>query len=161
MVMIYPPALISQEWLQKWRFLEADSLRPISREDFLKEMAMAVAQRYLQAWCVTASLILMIVELIVTVPHPLRMWVYFVLVSFGVGVFGWGISVSLLRYRSPGILILLGLPLVPFATAATWAILQEKTSHSNAALAGIAVLAAAGVWIARDAYRRWLVTELG
>jgi hypothetical protein len=170
LIMSMMPALVvSQMWFRQWRFLETESLRPIDRGRFLSEIGMALAINVAQCWGVFAAAVVVRATVLNRFHFDSAALAEALCASALVQVFLCGVIVWLMRYRSPGMTIGVGGSLAVLVTIPTVILACPKGIYEPARLAdyGVAalvvsgVLALLGLLIARDARRRWLVTELG
>lgn len=157
---VFPSALIPEFWLRQWPFLEIESLRPIDRITFLAELGAAIAIDIVQCW----SIIAIVVMALAVINSEAKFGVLILVGSAAVTIFNYGCSLWLMRYRSSGITVIgscsvVFLIMLSDPVALFWGF--DVSAHYGLRFAAAAVLACLGVLITRDAFRRWLVTELG
>lgn len=156
------PLLIAGSWLDRWRFLESESLLPIDRRSFLKELGLAIGIDLFQAWAGFTAVI--VVDLLIFGPHPIEIGLSgaMLFASLMLHTLGFAMVVWMMRYRSPvwltaGYVVTLLIPGMALNIAG-----EEPFEHRLLVIClGAVAIAALGVAIVRDAYRRWRVTELG
>lgn len=159
-----PAGMCTNLWLQLWRYLEADSVRPIGRKQLIREVGATIIYDAARGWAWMALVIAADATLLRADPMPLSQVLTLILLSLLLQIPAIGTAVWFMRYRSPmkvmfgtmGLLILPGILLIATAMGDD----HGAAFRLPAGLAAI-VMAIGGVYIFRDAYRRWLVTELG
>jgi hypothetical protein len=160
-VMLVAPSLTLMVWPRLWLPLALDSLRPLDRAGFLAEIGLAIAINIGRTWLLLAAGWLAGLFLLGDGPVDFPALAAALAASVGVQIFIFGVGVWLLRYRRRA--GALAAPVIPLLMM--MAVLIGYTHHPNrvwsVALGAGIVLAIAGLLIARDAWRRWLVTELG
>lgn len=136
-------------------------LRPVARRDLFKEYGLALAVNLVTLWASLSAGVLAAVYL----AHPDRFDVGQALalltISFCSQVYLFGVIVWMTRYRKDtkrvlGFAVGLTLPMILSVAA-------QDPRHAplrTFALCAAPVLALLGLLIARDAYRRWLLTDL-
>ena len=159
MPVFFAMAMPNTQRLQQWRTLANGLLKPISREDYLHEMglclAIDMARNLAVVFVVTLSFTLLVS------PSDFRAAIVLpcLLVIALAGIFSFGAIVWLLRYRS---MLALCAPyfviMIPYLMLALDSLIP---SMRWIAPCTAAILALIGLWLARDAYRRWLLTDLG
>jgi hypothetical protein len=160
LVPVLPAAGIPGVWLDYWRFLETEFLRPVDRAAMLREIALAIAINLFQAWAVLSA---MIVLALILNPGGAQTSAVLpaLLAALLVQIFGWGASIWLLRYR---IRELVHLPAVIIAIVIAdliWFKYSPFTGSQGGVLLLAAGMAGVGLILASDAARRWPATELG
>lgn len=148
-----------------WKFRAADMLKPVTREQFFLELGICFGIALLR------NVLIMIVVLAVTIlllQRPLRPSSDYALALASVlllAIFAFGSYVWSFRHRGQ---LALMLPLAVWWLPAVLVCTGITGNHPLAPLfslpIGFAVsvlFALAGVYLARDAYRRWLVADLG
>jgi hypothetical protein len=151
--------IIPTSWMGVWRSLAGDSLRPIDRRNFLREIGAALAIQYAQGWAIFSTTAIIVCCLC---RHEFLSWhmlATLLISSLALQVFNFAACVWLLQWRSPGLLVgfvyLMGIIVLPFA------MLVGQDNPLSALAAGALVLGAIGVYIAAEAWRCWQTTELG
>jgi hypothetical protein len=159
---IFPISFVAQTWIAQWRFLELESLRPIARDRFIQQVGIAIGIQMFQAWFVFASALILEAIVVDSQPVDVNGMMTLVAGSLGVLVFGYGLVVWSLRYRASATAAVI---LCSGATAALMGIMifGINTVTPISAYIGIlpVLLLASGLYLARTAYRRWLVADLG
>jgi hypothetical protein len=159
-LIMMPPLSVGQSWLQQWRFLECESLKPLRRADFLKEIGVAIAIELFQAWAVFATAYVVLARLLSPVDASNLATV--VVGSFATQILMLGVLIWSLRHRSPGRFMLATCAaFVAPALAIGLVTLPPFEHYRSSAVALTVLLAAVGVLIGRAGCRRWLDTELG
>jgi hypothetical protein len=158
-----PSTMTTGVWINMWRFLEAESLRPICREAFLQEIGLTIAFDLLRGWLAMAILIAADAMLLANPRIGLSSVLTWTIASLLLQVLAYGVAITLMRYRSPmkaamGTMLALMPPAIALTACAHEAALGK---YHSAILAGSLLLAMLGYILIRDAYRRWRVTELG
>ncbi|HVT87569.1 MAG TPA: hypothetical protein VHD56_01845 [Tepidisphaeraceae bacterium] len=157
-----PPVLLGENWLKQWRYLEVESLRPHGRASFFQELGLAMAINYLEMWLAFA---VVLVADALLFGSPMNMkggWLHIALGgSLAMQIISYGVNVWMMRYRSTG-LVLGGMMVVAMPAFILPLIMEHDFLwHETRWLMIAGALAVAGLLLARDGYRRWLVTELG
>jgi hypothetical protein len=159
---LLPALMIPESWLRHWRFAETELLRPAKRADFLADLGLAMAINVMQGWLIFGAAV--IVYILLTDPWT-TLWGQ-VAMSLGesllLGVFFFAVGVWLMRYRKQGLMGVVNPIVMVLAVVATVAGFHVHADWvQRAVLPASAGLAIVGVGITRDAYRRWVGTELG
>jgi hypothetical protein len=157
-VMVLPPVLAIGHWARRWPSLGYESLRPASRDAFLRELGLAMALDLAEAWIVIMTATIL----------PLTFWVPdlprellvsgFLPLSVAVAVIIFAMNAWVLRLRSGALsyaamIVSAAWPLLPI-------LLNDNGVGARTALpiaAGLLVLAAI---VTLDAYARWRRTDL-
>lgn len=150
------PAL---QHLQQWRTRAVDLLKPLRREDYLREMGLSLAIDLTRNLIMVFVVVLAVI--LVVSPGDLQAATVlpWLIITGLVATFYFGAIVWLLRYRSmaavvaPSFLMLMIYTVLVVAWDVPWI--------QSLAVCIATILGLAGVWLARDAYRRWLLTDLG
>jgi hypothetical protein len=150
-------------WNAMWRYLEADSLRPLSREQFLKEHAIAIVSSQLVIWSLLAVALIIYLGLAGgDAPFKTTVWLLGGSLLMQIPIFASG--VWLLRFRSVTAQIVI-LMLEGFIGCAMTLPPLDDHLHFPAMLPYLiacwVIFTALGIFISRDAWQRWLTTELG
>jgi hypothetical protein len=155
-----PGAFAAGSWSQRWRFMEIELLRPIDRASLLKQVGLAIGLDILRAWFIMSLIVVIDAVYITSRPPNLPMLACALAASLGFQVMGFGLSAWLMRYRAQSwILIFVAVTMVPGILAVAVIGDPSLADYRNYALATTVAFVAAGLFIARDAYKRWLVTE--
>jgi uncharacterized protein YjeT (DUF2065 family) len=158
-LMLILPSLTLMIWPRLWRQLALDSLRPLDRDRFLAEVGLAIAMNVGRTWlllvggCIAGQL------LIANSPTDLPALLAAIAASLGAQVFLFALGVWLLRYRTKA----LAAPMIsmPLMICMLMSYCRHASNLWPTAIGAGTVLAILGALIVRDAWRRWLVTELG
>lgn len=158
---LLPVGIIHGAWLQRWRHLEVELLRPIDRPSYIKQLGVAMAINVLQVWVIFATAIL--IDALIPSRQPIA-WTPLIIslgASLALQTLGFGVVIWMMRYRS--LILVTGsiVAQVAIAGAILSFINAREKPYPFSALAAALALGAIGVFIVRDAYRRWLVMELG
>jgi hypothetical protein len=158
MVMVLPPVIAIGHWARRWPSLGYESLRPVSRERFLRELGLAMALDLVEAWLVIMACTIL----------PLTLWVPnlprellssgFLPLSAAVAVIIFATNAWVLRLRSGPLsyammIVSAAWPLLPI-------LLNDIGARRSTALSVATVLLAAAIFITLDAYARWRRTDL-
>jgi hypothetical protein len=158
MVMVLPPVIAIGHWARRWPSLGYESLRPVSRERFLRELGLAMALDLVEAWLVIMACTIL----------PLTFWVPnlpgtlltsgFLPLSAAVAVIIFATNAWVLRLRSGPLsyammIVSAAWPLLPI-------LLNDVGARRSTALSVATVLLAAAIVITLDAYARWRRTDL-
>jgi hypothetical protein len=158
MVMVLPPVIAIGHWARRWPSLGYESLRPVSRERFLRELGLAMALDLVEAWVVIMACTIL----------PLTFWVPnlprellssgFLPLSAAVAVIIFATNAWVLRLRSGPLsyammIVSAAWPLLPI-------LLNDVGARRSTALSVATVLLAAAIVITLDAYARWRRTDL-
>jgi hypothetical protein len=158
---------ISPRWMQMWRHLETAIVFPLRREDFFKQIGVAIALNFAQAYMYLTVMLLVMMWWLIPPPLDWPSILAAMLAAAAFQFFSYANCLWLLRLRSPGWfffgggvagIMVGGLTLVMakfIGDAGHWA-----DWLSFAAVVGVLVTVVAGL-VLRDAWRRWLVAELG
>jgi hypothetical protein len=163
-VLIMPTLAVSAMWQQMWRFLEGEFLRPIERAAFFKEIGLAMMINVAQWWSILAAAMIADELLIGAGLAGVVRLAALLSATLAGQVFGFGVAIWLMRYRSPVLVaILLMIPLTTASGAFTLFDIGRKqsTDFHRTVLVAMFALGGLGILITRDAWRRWLKTELG
>jgi hypothetical protein len=158
MVMVLPPVIAIGHWARRWPSLGYESLRPASRDHFLRELGLAMGLDLAEAWVVIMACTIL----------PLTLWVPslprelltsgFLPLSAAVAIIIFATNAWVLRLRSAV------LSYIMMALSAAWpllpVLLNDAGVKRHAALSIAAALLAAAVVITLDAYVRWRRTDL-
>jgi hypothetical protein len=151
--------IIPMSWMGVWRNLAGDSLRPIDRRSFLREIGAALAIQYAQGWAIFSTTAIIVCCLCRHDFLSGHMVATLLISSLALQVFNFAACVWLLQWRSPGLLTgfvyVMGIVVLPFA------MLVGQDNPLSALGAGAVVLGAIGVYIAAEAWHCWQTTELG
>jgi hypothetical protein len=158
---IFPVAVAVGLWEQHRHIWGIELLRPVERSKYFVESGLAMAKQTLIAWLLMFAVIL---------TGGLAMgfntdvgWtsVKMAAITLGCQAVLFGIVVWLMRYRSQAVKILASMVIIPIYII-SWVVVSSTAMPGWIAI-GLIVLgmAAIGAGITYDAYRRWLVTELG
>lgn len=155
MPLMFAAILPAMQYQQEWRVRANDLLKPVSREAYLREIGLCLALGMARNMAIL-MLIVLVCAAGAMPAYSILCWVSF-MVCLGVCCFG--LIVWIMRYRSTlamllpcGVIVLVQVSL---------AIDTRQSTHLSAILIVSAVLALAGLCLARDGYRRWLKTDLG
>jgi len=158
MVMVLPPVIAIGHWARRWPSLGYESLRPVSRERFLRELGLAMGLDLAEAWVVIMACTIL----------PLTLWVPnlpgmlltsgFLPLSAAVAVIIFATNAWVLRLRSGPLsyammIVSAAWPLLPI-------LLNDVGARRSTALSIATALFAAAVVITLDAYARWRRTDL-
>jgi hypothetical protein len=155
---IMPVLMIAVSWLNFWRFLETDSLKPMDRRSFLQEIGLAITVQTLQGWSIFAGLFVLLEAWInprvdvASLMAGLFLWL-------GATACGLAVAFWLMLYRSGAFILVISITV----TSIVAVILFEaaRSGGQPVMIMGAVVFLWLGILIARAAYRKWLVTELG
>lgn len=146
-------------YAQQWQIRSTDLLKPVRREDFFREMGLCVAIDMVRNLFVTAALLGVLAALVA--PASLRQlysrhMLLAILIASCSMVFSFGTLVWFLRFR---LAVVVGM-FTPIALIPVFMMVTTTASLPTALMiaAGLAVI---GLVLTHDAYRRWLVTDLG
>ena len=157
---LLPGIIVAAVWPRRWYTLADESLRPASRRQFVREQGAAMAMELAVNWfTLTAALVAAAVLLEQSVIRLAPLWRALPLIV-AAQILMFGIIVWVMRYRS-GWLVVVPIFLAMF-TGLIVVVVGGALSELNSAqplLIAAGIVAAAGVAITFDAYRRWLVTE--
>jgi len=162
-VVIMPPLLLPQSWLGFWRFLETDCLKPIDRGSFFQEIGLAIAVQALETWCIFAGLYILLIAWGNQWHLNVTQLAALLALSLGITACGLAAAFEFMRYRSPYIMIFSAIAMVPIlggVMAGTSVYFAWADSRPYMVI-GAVVFIWLGVLVTRNAYRKWLVTELG
>lgn len=150
------PAFITCVAKTKQLLLEFNLLRPVSRPALMREMGLNLAVDLGRLWLAVVGGWLL--AIFYWAPHELLTpaMLRFLFVSTFAQVFLFSIIIWLARYRRP---LLILAPIAFMLLVMRQPIFFQRPSAVVQTTA--IILALLGLLIARDAYRRWLVTELG
>ncbi|GEM_PF-5854003 len=146
-------------YAQQWQIRSTDILKPGRREDFFREMGLCVAIDMARNVLGAAVLLAVLTALVAPASLPplcSRHMLLAVIMASGGMVFSLGSVVWFLRLRLP---VVVGM-CTPIAQLPLFMMSATTASLPTALLvaAGFAVI---GLGLTYDAYRRWLVTDLG
>lgn len=145
--------------LEQWRMIANDFVKPIRREDYFREMGLCLAIDMARNLAVVLVIILGFTLLMSPGDFRPALVLPCLLVIALAGIFVFGAIVWLMRYRSP---LALAAPIfVLIFPYVMLAMISRIPSMRWVAPCTAAILALIGLWLARDAYRRWLLTDLG
>jgi hypothetical protein len=166
---ILPPLMFPLTWLNFWRFLETDSLKPMDRRSFLQEIGLAIAVQTLETWCIFAGLFVILIawgnQWHFNVTHLAAL----LTLSLGMTACGLATAFWLTRHRSPYLMMFSSFMMLSIIapTSILGGVMAGASVYSVTAdsrpymIIGAVVLLWLGVLITRSAYHKWLVTELG
>jgi hypothetical protein len=159
---ILPITGVGHSWIRQWRFLEIESLRPILRDRFLKQVGVAIGIQMLQAWAIFACAYLVDTLFLELGPVDMNGVTIYVAGSLGALVFGNGLLVWSIRYRSnaTGAIIICGMATAAYMGLVAIGINSVITVSSWIEIIPV-LLTVFGMYAIRDGCRRWLVTDLG
>jgi hypothetical protein len=162
-IAIIPSLMFPQSWLNLWRFLEADILRPLDRQSFFQEIGLAIAVQTLQFWGISAALIVVLCGWMNRWHFDVTALGALLALFFGAAALGLAIAFWLMRYRSPtlsmwSLMLLAAFLGVVIARNGQYLSREESSSYM---VIGALVLAGLAALITRSAYHRWLMVELG
>jgi hypothetical protein len=157
---IAPCMIVAGIWPRRWYVLAEESLRPVTRRRFILEQGAAMALEHAATWFYITAATFITALLIGTWTGPGPRLLMAVPVIAGGQVLIFGLIVWELRYRHAWLVIV---PMI-LALSAAGAILViggmlAQYRHFGLMLLAGLILAAIGVAITFDAYRRWLTTE--
>jgi hypothetical protein len=154
-------------WVSMWRYLEAAFLFPVERERFLKQIALAIAMNFAEAWILLAACFLALFWWLIPGPFDWKAVVAALAVSASLQIACFGACVWLMRFRSAGRFFfggaVMGLSMGFTAIMAT-KLMGVGGDFSNLIWivpVAVPVLIGVGCIIIYDAWGGWLVTELG
>lgn len=155
-VFMMPPFFVLQSWLQQWKFLEAESLRPIGRSTFLSEIAGAIALDLLQS-----SIIFLLGPIIAAllIPGCIIPWEFFP-VFLAALLFNYALILWLLRWRVMN-MVLAGVLICMLTEMPLVISLNFHFQYDWPALAGAAALLLLAAILWSHLRRQWPITELG
>jgi hypothetical protein len=154
-----PVAVTMNTWLSMWKYLEAESLRPLKRMDFLRGMGVAVGLNCIAAWIIYAGMFAGWWVLDGRNIYDPSQFLLRLLATLAMQFPLAAVGIWLMRFRSQtwmtlGYLpayLLCPLPLLVFPLHAP----------SEIGEAAFAVLIGLGIAVFVDAIRRWRTVELG
>lgn len=149
----------AMEYLQQWRTRVTDILKPVRREDYLREMGLCLAIDLARNLAMVFAVVLGTILVVSPSDFQPAVALPWLLITTLAATFYFGAIVWLLRYRSMVMAVAPGLVIVVLYTVL--AIEWSNPSIHSLAVCIASVLALIGIWLARDAYRRWLLTDLG
>jgi hypothetical protein len=159
MPLMFAILMPAMQHLQHWRTRANDILKPIRREDYLREMGLSLAIDV--ARNVAVVLVVGLGMNLLVRPTDLQPGTVLpvLLVTGLAAIFCVGALAWLLRYRSILVavipcFVIFGLYML---LVADW---RDAAAQWRASCTAV-ILALIGLWLARDAYRRWLLTDLG
>jgi hypothetical protein len=134
-------------------------LLPADRTAYLKQRGLAVALNHLQLWvAINAGAILLWIAAPAR-PLPAVLVANLLVISGLAQVLLFGVMVWLERFHLSGVTVLVGLWIVLAMAVAQFR--PSPTEWQFQAWTIMAAFAVFGVLLARDAYRRWLVADIG
>jgi hypothetical protein len=144
-------------WMRLWPFLEIESLSPVERDAFIRELGLAWLIRYAQLLilCIAVLLAATAIHHRSTIDAWRAIGLSVSTVTC-VMVLVAGCGLWLMRYRKATLALLLG-----WLSQAPYFALLWFASSARETLLLSGLFALAGVVILWDAYRRWLQTEWG
>ena len=145
--------------LQQWRTLANGLHKPISREDYFREMGLCLAIDIARNLAVIFVVIMGFTLLVSPVDFGPALVLPCLLLTTLAAIFGFGALVWLMRNRST--LAIAAPNLVIMIPGVMLAMNSRIPSMRWIALYAAAIVDLIGLWLARDAYRRWLLTDLG
>ncbi len=133
---------------------------PVNRATYLKQVGMAAALNQLQLWIGMSVAIVLWQQLVASQAAPFMMDALIYSFLCQIGLFG--LAVWLIRLRKPSLILLVGMVLIQLVVCPMMFIMTPGpwASCRHVVLWAAAGFAAFGLLAARDAYRRWLVTDL-
>jgi hypothetical protein len=156
--LFFPASMVAGNWTRVWPCLELDFLRGPARRDFIREIGASIAIQTSQAWAIIAA----VFTIGAVMQHFPAILLFCVLLgSLATQALAFGAAVWVMRYRSAGLVWLLGIPLflpitmIAFLQDSKWTVWLFFTCL---AACGFALT---GIWLTKRAYRLWLETELG
>jgi hypothetical protein len=140
-------------------YLEAESLRPITRREFIRELGAAMAIDFILYWAIVAFAGLLCTFLL----H--RASLFHLLLSLSVSILiqiaAFGLMAWFMRQRLSGAFALAALILLPPAGLALGLSAADEPAWNAIGLCVAILVSLRGIVVARDAYRRWMITEWG
>jgi len=159
---LVPGVIVAAIWPRRWYTLAEESLRPVSRRQFVREQGGAMALEMGMTWLwLTVTLFGVSLLLEPSWYHMLAspLWRALPIVISG-QILTFGVIVWVMRYRS-GWLVVVPMLLATFTGMGVLVVggaLAELNRARPMQLAAV-IFAAVGLAITYDAYRRWLTTE--
>ena len=146
-------------YAQQWQYRSIDILKPMRREDFFREMGLCMAIDLFGSLFVGAALLAALVA-ILGPGHLLAFYsrdmLLISLLAIGGMVCAFGWVVWFLRYRLMVVLVFVPGLLIPLIIA-----MPVTRASLPTALLVASSLVLTGLGLTYDAYRRWLLTDLG
>jgi hypothetical protein len=159
-VSIMPITMIAM--LHKLRCLSRELMLPVDRKTFVRQMGINAAVIFFLFWAITWILLLTVFSTIFEKHYPSEIIFHLTLISAFCNVLYFGMLVWFTRWASRlwNILVVL----VPLYLQ--MGLMAAATEYDSGSLAPWMTLAAAcaamvGVFIVRDAHRRWLLADIG
>lgn len=147
--------------LQQWQTLATGLLKPISREDYFRELGLCLAIDMARNLAIIVVVILAFTLLASPIDFRPALILPFLLTTALAAIFSFGAVVWLMRYRSrPALVIPIFVVMIPYVMLGLDSLIHIHWLHWLA-LCTATFLALLGLWLTRDAYRRWLLTDLG
>ncbi len=160
---VLPMLFLPTIWLQRWRTLAWESLRPVTRETMLLRLGGAVAIDLLQIWL--AAMVVIGIVLFLTHPESLDPSVVLphIVGSACTQVLNLGVVVWVLMSRSQLRAVLIGWLAtmgIGFAMSIGYIRFRDKPELFTVALIGGALAVVLGLALMKTGYRRWCRMEL-
>lgn len=158
---IFPISAVLGQLLRRLPLLGSESLRPVSRRNYLIENALASALQLAELWLLMAALLLLQIAWL----FPASLYTPIPWLTLGAvalfQIFFLAIGFWLLRFRSP--LLLWSCSFGSIAVFPMLAIFSQRAFPFSPATASLiaALVLLVSLLIFLDAYRRWLKTDLG
>jgi hypothetical protein len=158
--LMVPGAMVAAVWPRRWYVIAGESLRPVSRRQFVREQGAAMALEMAMTWL--SITIITFAGGLLLLPLDLRssaLWRAVPMIAAG-QVITFGVIVWVLRYRN-GWMVVVPMILSMIVTASVLVLggILAQAGTSAPTLIAAALIAFAGAAITFDAYRRWLTTE--
>jgi hypothetical protein len=159
---VVPLVSVSQMWLNQWRFLETELLRPMDRGGFLRDLGLAVAIDMVRCWAVSAAALCVLLIVMFGTSIDRTGLVFGTLASGFLLVVEYGAVICLMSCRSPTFNIFGCLGMMIFVIPIIMCSFAPNLGPYRAiALAVALVLAVLGIFVIQSAHRTWMETELG
>ena len=158
---------IAPRWMQAWRHLEMAIVYPLRREELLKQIGLAIAINFVEVYATLAAMLIAMMWWVFPMPWDWASILAAMLAAAAFQFFGYATCVWMLRLRSPGWFFFGGGIAGGAIFLVTFVMYQlvGETGHFSdwmtlAVIFAVLVSIAAAAMI-RDAWNRWLTTELG
>lgn len=145
---------------QQRRYLTTAILRPISRETYFREIGTGMAITFARNLGITVFITIPILWLVNGGHLDLTALAQLTLADILLAIFAFGWSLWCLRFDTSSIVTTIP-GMIPFmAVIPFWSGIYFDTYRPHV-IAACLLLALLGLYLTRDAYRRWLITDLG
>ena len=152
---------VAAAWLQSWRYMEMEFVRPIPRRVLLKDLGIAIAIQTAQAWAIMAIVIIGVCAFEYGVHSPATVVAEMIGIAFANQCVGLAVALLVMPLRSPvGVILAQVAASLPAMGLVVLYVVYPSTTPWIAVGAGVVLMLIAGALLP-IAIRRWDATDLG